>query len=308
MKSETAKGAYSVSVPAEIAPFPSPSLRDRGTQLALGVLYDIKPPRLKQVPAMAARWLDYRRASAEKRAVPPLTNTPLGKDGFLGFSDNMRVNTLRQAYAQGAFPMTHFGPVRWYRPETRAVLKISDFKPRSELKRKLRKQLFRVTFDEAPVEVMKACAEPRPGQWPLTWMTPDVMDAYLALHSAGSMHSIEVWDENGELGGGLFGTCIGPVFVVESLFHRVSNTSKYGLAVLMAHLQAWGFQYVDYKMMNPHVASLGFSPMSLPDYLSVIKKNAETTAPKTPWQFDATLDLGTWKPAEGPPRRRTEMS
>lgn len=281
------------------------SFNARAKQAILAILYDVKPPRHRQLPAMMKRWLAYGLASSDAKSRPPLDQSPIGSDGLLGFSNNMRVDVLRTMYANGAFPMTHHGPVRWYAPPNRAVLKISDFRPRSELKRKLRKQLFRVTFDEAPRDVMKACAEPRPGQWPLTWITPDVVEAYDALHRAGDMHSVEVWDNEGRLVGGLFGTSVGPVFVIESLFHRASNASKYGLAALMAHLQAWGFQFVDYKTMNPHIASLGFSDMPLPDYLAVLENTSGVAAPTGCWRLNAALDLGKWKPADGPPPLRT---
>lgn len=301
MKLETVNADHVTAPPAFDVSLSWSALKRGVQQLALGVLYDIKPPRHRYVPTLVRRWLAYLTASADVRATPPMTNAPVGEDGFLGFSDNMRAENLGKAYANGAFPMTHYGPVRWYAPDARAVLKISDFRPRSELKRKLRKQIFRVTFDQAPRDVMSACAEPRPGQWPLTWITPDVTAAYLALHDAGTMHSVEVWDDKGHLVGGLFGTCVGPVFVIESLFHRASNSSKYGLAVLMGHLQAWGFDYVDYKTMNPHIASLGFSNMPRADYVNVLKAGSNTTAPGGHWQTDPKLDLGKWKPTEGPP-------
>lgn len=301
MKLESVHETHVAPAPVR-TPVPSWSaFKRRAQQLILAVLYDIKPPRHRHAAALFRRWLAYRTAPAEVRAKPPIDQTPLGADGFLGFSDTMHIDVLHQMYAKGAFPMTHFGPVRWYAPAQRAVLKISDFRPRSELKRKLRKKIFRVTFDNAPREVMQACAEPRPGQWPLTWITPDVVDAYLALHRAGTMHSVEVWDKDGHLVGGLFGTRVGSVFVIESLFHRASNASKYGLAVVMGHLQAWGFEYVDYKTMNPHIANLGFAEMPLPDYRSILDAPAALSAPDGSWRTDPNLDLGKWKPADGPP-------
>ena len=53
-----------------------------------------------------------------------------------------------------------------------------------------------------------------------------MVEAYQALHEAGFAHSVEAWDEYGELVGGLYGVSIDGVFAGESMFHRVPNASK----------------------------------------------------------------------------------
>ncbi|MGE0856705.1 MAG: leucyl/phenylalanyl-tRNA--protein transferase, partial [Hyphomicrobiaceae bacterium] len=210
-------------------------------QLALGVAYDFKPPRHLALPHLAWRLARHTFASRSERGRLPEASAALpGREGVAGYCDDMSVSTLRAAYLQGLYPCTHWGPVRWQSPPLRAVLAIGELKLRDELRRKLRKRPFVVTFDTAPRAVMLACAQPRSGQWPLTWITADVVDAYMAAFDEGMVHSVEVWDGDGRLIGGLFGTVAGTCCVLESLFHTANNASKYGLAVLLGHLHAWG--------------------------------------------------------------------
>ncbi len=268
----------------------------------MSTAFDVKPPRHRVAPKLAARLIRHLASGAERRRVLPRAEDALpGREGFAGFCDDMRVATLRRAYARGLYPCTHFGPVRWNAPPLRAVLDITEFKMRDELRRKLKKRAFRITFDTEARAVMIACAAPRPGQWPLTWITPDVIEAYLALHAAGDMHSVEVWDAEGQLVGGLFGTVVGRCFVVESLFHSAANSSKYGLAVLIAHLQAWGFTHVDNKLQNPHTEALGFREIARADYCALLVAPTPERSAHRRWSVDDTLDLSRWSPAKSAP-------
>lgn len=304
MLSELALRTIHIEPRKEAKRYSSETAARRIRRWTLGALYDLKPPRHRDVPAIVRRWLRYQALPREQRAgLPSLAGEPIGFEGLVGFSSNMSVANMRKAYAQGLYPMTHYGTVRWYTPQLRAVLDIKNFHLRSELRRKLRRPPFQVTFDREPEAVMAACAEPRKGQWPLTWITDDVIEAYLGLYEEGFMHSVEVWDREGHLVGGLFGTRVGSVFVIESLFHKVSHSSKYGLAVLAAHLQAWGFGYLDNKIQTPHTATLGFCNIPREAYRDILAERPGVLAPERHWKVDESLDLGRWKPASGPPPR-----
>ena len=113
-------------------------------------------------------------------------------------------------------------------------------------------------MDQDFAGVIEACAAPRPGKTPLTWITPRVMRAYWEAHKAGYAHSVEVWDEEGRLVGGLYGLAIGKVFFGESQFSAVEHASKVALVALHRQLAAWGYHLRDGKWMTPHLASFGF--------------------------------------------------
>ena len=104
--------------------------------------------------------------------------------------------------------------------------------------------------------VVYACAETRIRNGEGTWITPDMLTAYCALHEAGFAHSAEAWD-NGELVGGIYGVSLGRAFFGESMFKRVANASKVAFCHLTQQLHQWQFQLIDCQIVNPHLQRLG---------------------------------------------------
>jgi hypothetical protein len=99
----------------------------------------------------------------------------------------------------------------------------------------LKKGAFGVSYDQDFRRVMEACRDtPRRGEVG-SWIGPEMLEGYLALHNLGYAHSVEVW-EDGALVGGLYGVSIGKIFFGESMFSRVSNASKYGFITLVRDL------------------------------------------------------------------------
>jgi leucyl/phenylalanyl-tRNA--protein transferase len=84
--------------------------------------------------------------------------------------------------------------------------------------------------------VINACALPREPDGG-TWLVPEMISAYRALHVHGIAHSVEVW-QDGALAGGLYGVAIGGIFFGESMFTRVDNASKVALVHLCQRLNA----------------------------------------------------------------------
>ena len=101
-----------------------------------------------------------------------------------------------------------------------------------------------------------ACAETRIRNGEGTWITPDMLTAYCALHEAGFAHSAEAWD-NSELVGGIYGVSLGRAFFGESMFKRVANASKVAFCHLTQQLRQWQFQLIDCQIVNPHLQRLG---------------------------------------------------
>ncbi len=95
-------------------------------------------------------------------------------------------------------------------------------------------------------------------------------DAYTRLHRRGFAHSIEVWNGDGELVGGLYGVSIGSLFAAESKFYRETDASKVALARLVEELLAGtgdSEPLLDVQWCTPHLASLGAIEISRADYL-----------------------------------------
>lgn len=93
------------------------------------------------------------------------------------------------------------------------------------MKQLLKRNAFTVTVNRAFEEVIDQCGATRKEQEG-TWITDEIMDAYIQLHRLGFAVSIEAWNNN-ELAGGFYGIRMGKVFFGESMFSRQSNASKY---------------------------------------------------------------------------------
>jgi len=125
----------------------------------------------------------------------------------------------------------------------------------------------------------------------LTWIRPDIIAAYEALHDAGYAHSVEVWDHEGNLAGGLYGVAVGKAFITESMFARQADASKIGLITLSAHLQTWGFVLNDAKRDSGHLRSLGFTGMKRAEFNALMAE--VSTAPGRPgkWAVDKSINV-----------------
>lgn len=177
------------------------------------------------------------------------------ENGIVAFGGDLTPSRLMLAYRNGIFPWYSKGdPILWWSPDPRLILNLEDFKLRKSLKKRLKH--FEIRFDTAFEDVIKQCsAKPRPGQKG-SWILPEVIEAYTALHGMGYAHSVEAW-QDGELVGGLYGVAVGGIFCGESMFAHVSDASKAALAALVEHLKRQGFELIDAQVPTDHLKSLG---------------------------------------------------
>ena len=223
--------------------------------------------------------------------------------GLLAAGDTLDVATLKQAYARGIFPWFSLGqPVLWWSPDPRMVLYAHNLR----LHRSLRKTLQRfaqdpacqIRIDTAFEQVIRACATaPRHGQ-DGTWIVPDMVKAYVALHQAGHAHSVETW-VNGELVGGLYCVNLGQMVFGESMFARQTDASKIALAALVAFCRAHSISMIDCQQNTRHLASLGAGEISRSAFAHHLDQTTGLKAPH--WRFEPVywqqlLTLGTPSP------------
>ena len=202
---------------------------------------------------------------------------PLHVGGELDFA------TLLAAYRHGVFPWySEDEPVQWWSPNPRFVLPPGDLRVTDSLRKTMRKPGWTVTLDQAFERVMRACAAvPRPGQ-DGTWITEEMIAAYVELHRRGHAHSVEVsWQ--GELVGGLYGVAIGRIFHGESMFHTRSDASKVGFAALVGRLRTAGFQLIDCQMPTAHLASLGAAPIRRAEFLATLARERDQAPASHAW-------------------------
>lgn len=171
------------------------------------------------------------------------------------------------------------------------VLPTSEFK----LHRSLRKTLkaFRtspdceIRIDHDFESILRACATvPREGQ-PGTWIGPEMIDAYVALHRAGNAHSVETWI-GGECVGGLYVVCIGQALFGESMFARRTDASKIALAALLCFCRSHGIALIDCQQNTRHLASLGAREWPRSRFAQHVAQ-ARELAPPPRWHFEPAL-------------------
>ena len=193
------------------------------------------------------------------------------EDGLLAVGGDLSQERLLLAYRRGIFPW--FGPedpILWWSPPRRAVLRPGQLHLAERTRRSLRRRPFEVRVDTAFEAVIRHCAHvPRPGQAG-TWITPEMVAAYLALHRAGHAHSVEAW-RDGHLLGGLYGVALGGAFFGESMFSLAPEASRAALAWLDDRLQAWGFTLLDGQLPHGGLRAYGFADVPRSQFLRMLK-------------------------------------
>jgi leucyl/phenylalanyl-tRNA--protein transferase len=195
---------------------------------------------------------------------------------IVSFGDELNVENLRNAYRLGIFPWHIDGlPLPWYCPERRAILEFSDLHVARSLERAARKSPFTFTIDQSFDEVIETCSKIQRAGEVGTWITSDFIDTYTELYHLGEAHSIEAWDADGNLAGGLYGVDAGGVFCGESMFHKESNASKLALLFLIDHLRSRGATWIDAQVMTPHINALGGKEIPRREFLRKLREAQE---------------------------------
>jgi len=210
-----------------------------------------------------------------------------GPEGLLAVGGDLSSGRLLNAYRHGIFPWYSQGqPILWWSPDPRAILLPDELKVSRSLGKTIRKQVFSVTLDHAFAEVMHACAAPRRNDPEAgTWITDDMMRAYINLYEQGYAHSVEVW-HNQELVGGLYGIALGKAFFGESMFSRMTDASKVGFYFLVKQLQQWGYDFVDCQVESAHLASLGARPVPRREFIDKLQKALQADDRRGPWALE----------------------
>ena len=192
---------------------------------------------------------------------------------IIGFGGDLTVENLRNAYQKGIFPWPIPGmPLPWFCPEKRAILEFSDLHIPRSLAKERRKNRFTFTMDKAFRDVIKNCSAAKRPEQGGTWITPEFIKVYTQLHEAGTAHSIEAWDKNGELAGGLYGVDAGGMFCGESMFYKQPNASRLALLFLIDHLSTRGATWFDVQVMTPLMKVLGAKEISRREFLDKLKE------------------------------------
>ncbi len=229
------------------------------------------------------------RLGAELFFPPPEAAEP---GGLLAVGGDLAPERLLLAYAQGIFPWYEEGlPILWHSPDPRMVLLPGDLRISRSLRKVVQHAPFGLSLDRAFEAVIRACAErERPGQAG-TWITADMVAAYVRLAELGYAHSVEAW-EGGELAGGLYGVSLGRVFFGESMFALRSDASKVAFVHLVKQLLRWKFDLVDCQAHTEHLERFGAAEWPRARFLEALAGSLEGETRRGAWRFDADLTGG----------------
>ncbi len=198
-------------------------------------------------------------------------------DDIVAFGVPLTVESVKEAYPKGIFPWYIEGvPLPWFCPAKRAILEFDELHIPRSLAKERRRSRFTFTIDKDFDSVIRACAASnREGQSGGTWITGDFIRVYTELHHTGIVHSVEAWDEKGELAGGLYGVDAGGVFCGESMFFRQPNASKLALLHVIDHLKSRGSTWLDVQVMTDHMAALGAKEIKRDTFLVTLKETQD---------------------------------
>lgn len=210
---------------------------------------------------------------------PELSN----EDGLLAVGGDLSVERLLLAYSNGIFPWySEESPILWWSPDPRMVLFPEKLKISKSLKSIINKNKFQVKFDVDFEKVIRCCADVHRKNEESTWITDDMINAYVNLYLEGFAHSVEAY-HNGKLVGGLYGVSIGKAFFGESMFYYKNDASKLALYFLVERLKFWKFDFIDVQQDTRHLKSLGAELIPRKDFLSILHKSLKYETIREKW-------------------------
>lgn len=205
--------------------------------------------------------------------------------GLVAYGGDLTAERLLAAYAQGIFPWYDEPPILWFSPDPRMLLRPRDLHVGRSLVKRGRSQPFEFRMDTAFRAVIEACSDsPRPDQ-DGTWITAEMIDAYVFLFELGFAHSIEAW-RGDRLVGGLYGIALGRAFFGESMFAREPDASKLAFVAFVRQLEMWHFEFVDCQVETEHLARFGATNRSRTEFLDALDHALEAETRRGVWSFD----------------------
>lgn len=187
---------------------------------------------------------------------------------------------ILDAYREGVFPMAESAEdesFAFYKPHMRGLLPIETLHVSKSLHKTIRQRKFTLTLDRAFDRVIDGCAEPSSTKRDKTWINRPIRDIFVMLHNQGHAHSVECWDADGLLVGGVYGLSIGAVFCGESMFSRKRDSSKVALVALCALLRKSGHTVLDTQFLNPHLLQFGAYEIPQEKYEALIQEEMKKT-------------------------------
>ena len=203
------------------------------------------------------------------------------EDGIFAVGGDLSEERLWLAYNNGIFPWYSFRAaeaeklydgdgIQWYCPMKRFVIFPNEIHISHSMRTLFNKDIYTVTINKDFDAVIDNCSSLRINEY-YAWLGTDMVTAYKKLARRGCCISVEVWDEDQKLAGGLYGVLTQHVFCGESMFSLKPNTSKMALIYLSKVLEENDISLIDCQVETAHTKSMGGRYISYDEYMEYMK-------------------------------------
>ena len=197
------------------------------------------------------------------------------EDGLLAVGGDLSEERLLLAYSYGIFPWFSFRDwpyPAWHCPLQRFVIFPNEIHISHSMRTLMNKGTYNLTFNRDFDSVIEGCSQVNGRYYQDgAWLGEEMITAYRHLNRQGHAASVEVWNLDGELVGGLYGVVMGSCFIGESMFSREPSASKLALIYLAKTMQRYGGGgLIDCQLETPHLKSMGGRYIPYDDYLAIL--------------------------------------
>ena len=197
------------------------------------------------------------------------------EDGLLAVGGDLSEERLLLAYSYGIFPWFSFRDwpyPAWHCPLQRFVIFPNEIHISHSMRTLMNKGTYNLTFNRDFDRVIEGCSQVDGRYYQNgAWLGEEMITAYRHLNRQGHAASVEVWNLEGELAGGLYGVVMGSCFIGESMFSREPSASKLALIYLAKTMQRYGGGgLIDCQLETPHLKSMGGRYIPYDDYLAIL--------------------------------------
>lgn len=199
-------------------------------------------------------------------------NPRLGEeDGLLAIGGDLSLDRLLLAYCNGIFPWSDYRREQrmWYCPMQRFVIFPEEIHISHSMRTLINSKKYHVTFNNDFEGVIGKCGELRIDHLG-AWLGKEMTEAYTMMHREGWAASVEVWDNENNLVGGLYGVTIGRCFIGESMFSLAPSASKLALIYLAQTLASTPGTLIDCQLETDHLRSMGGRFIPYDEYLKYL--------------------------------------
>ena len=196
------------------------------------------------------------------------------EDGLIAIGGDLSPERLIAAYNNGIFPWYGYKEnkeIMWWCPLDRFVIFPKEIHISHSMRQLIKKGTYRTTINQAFEKVIENCSKTNKRNEQVgAWLGDDMINAYKKMYELGLAASVEVWDKDENLVGGLYGININYNFFGESMFSLVPSASKLALIYLAEQLKPFG-GIIDCQFETPHLLTMGGRHITYDEYMKYLR-------------------------------------